>query len=528
MFNNDTFYPTPEQLVYKMIYKIKNNPIRILEPSAGKGDILDTLCKSSLYKYNKENMYCIEQDNNLQGILRDKGYKVIDTDFLLYNGYDKFDLIIGNPPFDTGVKHLLKAIEVMYNGQIIFILNAETLKNSFSNERKILLQKLNEYNADITYLENEFILAERKTKVEIALISFIIENDVEKDILQDITEAEQININVNIKDDTEIDTINHIENIVKDYNKKLDIGVQTIINYYKSYNVIGEYIGLNAKADDYKWCKSKDITDKMQNDVNNLVYVLRKDYWTKTLELEAVKKRLIGKSRDKFYHNLESYKYMDFTEININQFIINLIKTYSKNLTECVLEIFDFMTIQSSYHERLHTQNIHYFNGWKTNNAYKVGRKVILPFYEDSFYSYNNWKIDYTIKDRLDDIDKIMNYFDDRKEYVSIVDAIQQAINIGQTKEIISTYFLITIFKKGTIYLIFNDEKILRRFNICACKGRNWLPEDYAKKDYTEMSNQEKKIVETFENKIDEYIVEKDYISLGIEKKDLFLEYKGV
>ena len=39
-----------------------------------------------------------------------------------------------NPPFSEGDKHLLKAINIMKNGgQIVCILNAETIKNPYSN-----------------------------------------------------------------------------------------------------------------------------------------------------------------------------------------------------------------------------------------------------------------------------------------------------------------------------------------------------------------------------------------------------------
>lgn len=70
----------------------------------------------------------------------------------------------------------------MYRGQIIFIINAESIRNPYSNTKKDLVRKLNELGAEIEFLENQFLDAERTTGVEIALISIIIDRKVEDDL----------------------------------------------------------------------------------------------------------------------------------------------------------------------------------------------------------------------------------------------------------------------------------------------------------------------------------------------------------
>lgn len=52
MFNKD-FYPTPDDLIRKMLVNIKHisNMNKILEPSAGKGNILDYIFKAELSHY---------------------------------------------------------------------------------------------------------------------------------------------------------------------------------------------------------------------------------------------------------------------------------------------------------------------------------------------------------------------------------------------------------------------------------------------------------------------------------------------
>ena len=102
-----------------MCEKVNFNPIQyILEPSAGKGDIVDYLRMNHYERYDKKEFFLIEKDDNLQAILKTRcqGHnemRVIDSDFLTYPGGDLFDLIIMNPPFDDGEKHLTKAINLI-------------------------------------------------------------------------------------------------------------------------------------------------------------------------------------------------------------------------------------------------------------------------------------------------------------------------------------------------------------------------------------------------------------------------------
>ncbi len=222
------FYPTPKNLIKKMTDKIvKIREISILEPSAGRGDIIEYIQenKFEILKYYKsenikeidcieknENLQkiltgknfrviaddflifdtyksydliimksenikeidCIEKNENLQKILTGKNFRVIADDFLIFDTYKSYDLIIMNPPFDNGDKHLLKAISLFEKsggGQIICLLNAETLKNPYSVYRKDLQNKLESLGAEIEFLKDEFKEADRKTNVEVALVN---------------------------------------------------------------------------------------------------------------------------------------------------------------------------------------------------------------------------------------------------------------------------------------------------------------------------------------------------------------------
>src|SRR5690606_27988983 len=112
MFNS-AFYPTPKPVIEQVIASLPQETrktlyrLQILEPSAGKGDIADYLAK--YHEVAKDKIHCIEIEPDLQAILREKGYKVIDSDFLNFKDPYSFDLILMNPPFDKGVDHILHA-----------------------------------------------------------------------------------------------------------------------------------------------------------------------------------------------------------------------------------------------------------------------------------------------------------------------------------------------------------------------------------------------------------------------------------
>ena len=94
-----------------------------------------------------------------------------------------------------------------------------------------------------------------------------------------------------------------------------------------------------------------------------------------------------------------------------------------------------------------------------------------------------------------------MSYFDASNHYLSITDALSGAFKKGQNRKVHSTYFEISAFKKGTIHLTFLNEDIQRRFNITACKGKGWLPQDYGQKPYKQLSSAGKELVGSFEDK---------------------------
>ena len=509
--DNPDLYPTPEWLVKKMLSKVdfRNQKIKnILEPSAGLGNIIDVI-NSDINRHNSYNICAIELDNKCRNVLLSKNVKVIDSDFLAYNGLEQFDLIIANFPFSDGDSHLHKALDVLFSGQIVCLLNAETIKNPYSNSRKDLVSKLNKLDAKIEYIQNAFSDADRKTNVETALIYISKIRDVETELFNDVSSSEDSFDE--LKESFEVATKDNIGNIVKRYNQDKETVTSQIMDFYKNYKKVSKYLTLAVIGEDIQRHSqnvkqdTKELTEIMKDKLNNFVTKLKRDYWLEAMNLNEVKSRLTSQKKQELQSELNKYCNMDFTENNIKIFIDNLMANYPKMIDEAIEYMFDKFT-QYAFRDGRNTnneysKNIHLFNGWKTNTAYKVNKKIILPFRAEYGNRLYNEKQDF-----LNDIDMVFNYFDDKGlkndllEYVetngykanisttNTAEIVQGYLYKGETKNIPTRYFTITFYLKGTIHLVFNDLDMLRRFNIFVGKKRNYLPSDYS---YSEKRNKD-------------------------------------
>ena len=68
-----------------------------------------------------------------------------------------------------------------------------------------------------------------------------------------------------------------------------------------------------------------------------------------------------------------------------------------------------------------------------------------------------------------------------------------------QTKNIKLKYGSVTFYKKGTCHIVFENEELLKKFNIFGSQPKGWLPPSYGKKRYSDMDPEEQAVVDSFE-----------------------------
>ena len=179
------FFPTPKEIIARMVtpYADRITTACILEPSAGNGAILDYLKEGVPKTYTHPNgkcsivnispdmkrVYACEHNPELQMILHEKGYRLVAEDFLQYRPDIRFNLAIMNPPFRNGDQHLLHAWDIMPSGDIVCLLNAETVNNPYTENRKRLKRIIDEHGS-VEQLGPCFRSADNPTDVEVVLV----------------------------------------------------------------------------------------------------------------------------------------------------------------------------------------------------------------------------------------------------------------------------------------------------------------------------------------------------------------------
>lgn len=529
--DNKDFYPTPENLINKMLCDIDFKMIHsILEPSAGSGNIVEAIKKKEKFyssTYNKVNydIDCIEADQNLQSILKGKNFRVVYNDFLTYDTMKEYDIIIMNPPFSNGCKHLLKALEMQQRngGAIVCLLNAETLKNPCTNDRQYLQRKLTEYNAKVEFIQDAFIDAERKTAVEIALIKVQLpEVKRQSFILDGLQKAQQQREIDTETESTQLIDSNFFKAIVNQYNLEVEAGIKLIKEYYAMKPFILSQFGKDKETGETiqtgGCILQMDIIgnrDKYNNklSINEYIREVRGKYWKALFENKKFIGQLTNNLQRDFYNKVEELKDYDFSLYNIYQLKIDMQKKVVKGIEDTIMELFE--EFSNKYHWYDETSgNIHYYNGWKTNKAWIINKKVIIPLKAyDDYYTNRFRPTHYDIVRKLQDIEKCFNYLDGGlTEAVDLEESLKFAEEYGETKNIQLKYFTVTFYKKGTCHIVFNDDELLKKFNIFGSQHKGWLPPSYGKKSYKDMTTEEKAVVNEFEG-------EKEYSKVMSNRK---------
>lgn len=118
-------------------------------------------------------------------------------------------------------------------GNIICILNAETIDNPCTNRRKALVQKLEKYQADISYYDDAFDTedVDRKTNVRIAVVKVQIpETEFSSQIYEKLKQKQYSELQID-EEITDVAVNDLVKNIVKQYELEVDAGIALIREY---------------------------------------------------------------------------------------------------------------------------------------------------------------------------------------------------------------------------------------------------------------------------------------------------------
>lgn len=507
------FYPTPSWLAGRMLsFLDRDAPIRtVLEPSAGKGDLLYALQKyNAARRYGKDEdifdlVDVIEADQNLRGLLKGAGFRVIGDDFLQFHTHKHYDLILMNPPFSNGDAHLLRALDIQSGGgRVLCLLNAETLKNPYTNRRKVLLQKLEEYHAHVEYVQGAFQKAARKSDVEVAIVYVNIPVPVMHSNIIDYLKRAESAAEIEPGEASSIASANWMENLINGYDFEAKAGIALL----REYAAMRPYL-MDGHTNYEKPLISLAVGERELDEgapsesINRYLEKLRYKYWSAFLSREELTSRMTSAMRKQYSEKISDLKHYDFNLYNLQQVFFDIRAQLSANVEDSILDLFETLSGKYAWVREENNKNIHYYNGWATNKAHKVGMKAILPINGFGSYSWTKGALDsYYIGTQLSDLERAMNYLDrgETSERMNLERMIAYSIKCRETI-VETTYFKAKFYKKGTCHIQFRPEaqRIIDRLNIFAAQKKNWLPPCYGRKRYKDMTPEEAAVIDDFQ-----------------------------
>lgn len=448
MFNKD-FFPTPEAVINLMTEGEVLTGKVILEPSAGKGNIVDYLINEGA----KDIIAC-ESNEDLKKILATK-CKIIESDFftLTSDKISHIDFIIMNPPFSEDEKHILHAYNIAPPGcKIIALCNTGTLHNDYSKSRKELNSIIEMYGTK-TNLGDCFTNAERSTGVKVSLIKIQkaganYNSEFEGFFMEE--EPEELNQTAGLMSYNVVrDLVNRYVAAIKLYDEQLKTGEK--MNYLLS-GFYGESLTFT--------CTEKGAP-KLRNDFKK---DLQKAGWKFIFEKMNLKRHATKGLKEDINKFVEQQTEIPFTMKNIYKMIEIVIGTTSQRMDKAILEAFEGIT-------KHHADNQYHLPGWKTNSHFLLTKKFIVPYMVDESKKYGYTSETYNIYrssgryDIIEDLEKALCYLTGEKW--DEIKTLYAAVNNNKYGEWYSNhhFFKYKAFKKGTMHFEFKNEEIWGKLN---------------------------------------------------------------
>ena len=383
------FYPTPDNLAWEMVHSLETEihgfrrfPSPVLEPSAGDGALARQIHTTSgiyhdpktgkvrreyLDRLEKVDLDCIELSSDFRAVLKKDGFRVVHDNFLTFRPTTKYAAIVMNPPFSAGAAHLLKALDVMQDGgKVRCLLNAETLRNPCTNERKELAAKLEELHATVKYIPDAFKNARRAARVEVALVSV------------DIPDREPVSrIRLDLKNET-------AERLKENPEFAALVSSDPITAAIERYNAAAEGVRrIYAEYDGIKSLFSSAGAGKKENPVmaftksyNDAIRELRGMYWKQLFEMPQLFDAMTYEMQQDYQKRIKELEGYDFSAYNILTVREEISRNLLSSIDHEIIKLFDDWT--NLHYNDEYSKNVHYYNGWCTNSAYKINRKVIF------------------------------------------------------------------------------------------------------------------------------------------------------
>lgn len=494
MFDAFQFYPTPRSLADRAVSLFQNeNVIRVLEPSAGNGDLLRAfLRRFPLHRSDSTDFFEIDpaRHENLR-----KFGTLIGMDFLESADLSLYSHVLMNPPFRVGVTHVLHAWKKLYQGEIVAILNASGVRDPETAEEVRLAGLIAEHGS-VSYVEEAFLdpETERKTAVEVALIHLhkkqsekIWDDSLLQSMERDSTDfsgaeahaGSQIMLNEG-----------QIVAMVRGFELAWEARKQSIIADHKAMQVEAYFDQQVRKIlkTESPIISAPHLHRNLQEDLGVAYAKIRHAAWMSVLATDAFQKLLTRKARSELLANFKEIEKMNFSVSNVYGFLQGFSLKSEEIHLEMVCDLFDQITYANS-------ENCLFYR-WKSNLKHQVGMALQRKRFILSGFHAHSYGLDYDAEKHLQEIDRIFAMVDGGKaEPEESLHALfsRRFDDLRHGERLSCTYFEVRYYPGiGTIHFYPKDQKLIDKINIIVGKYRCWMPEDFAP-DYGSSEKEAKK-----------------------------------
>ena len=173
--------------------------------------------------------------------------------------------------------------------------------------------------------------------------------------------------------------------------------------------------------------------------MNAYLFGLRAKYWSNLLRRPELTDKMTSAMQQDYYGKVNSLSEYDFSRYNIETVMREIAHQLSRGVEDSILDLFEQFSAKHSWYPEC-ANNIHYYNGWATNKAHKVGMKVIIPS-NGCCASWGREKLDsYRVNSLISDLERAMNYLD--RGETTFHTPIDHAVRIANMNDLLYLHLL--------------------------------------------------------------------------------------
>lgn len=213
---------------------------------------------------------------------------------------------------------------------------------------------------------------------------------------------------------------------------------------YRSFGISFEYNGHRERNDD-------------GTRFDSIFAAMKRNAWTMLVDALGIKNIMSVANRKLFEHQLSNDELPDITEDNIKSIIFGLAGQAKDFAQKAAIEVLDILRPRG-----------HWGGQYKTNDAFRVGRRVILSWMVDRGYSGNKFRVNYNKEQHLTAIDAVFHLLDGKGIMREHRGPLVEAINTAEGGRGETEYFKFKCFKNRNLHLEMKRLDLVRELNLKA------------------------------------------------------------